>query len=145
MRSTVWPQALHHLSSSASPCSCSQQALSNQLNSCLNRQAIKAGETEDGDHCSKSTRRQNKPSFPLSGPPNSPGDPERYLSICGNKCLVPRLSDIIAFVWLSLRAGIVSLCGPCWPVERCCREMAAHVCEEEATSVGEGNSKRLLD
>lgn len=109
MRSTVWPQALHHLSSSASPCSCFQRALSNQLNSCLNRQAIKAGETEDGDHCSKSTRRQNKPSFPLSGPPNSPGDPERYLSICGNKCLVPRLSDIIAFVWLSLRAGIVSL------------------------------------
>lgn len=30
------------------------------------------------------------------------------------------------------------LSGPCWPAERCCREMAAHVCEEEATSVGKG-------
>lgn len=127
------------------PAPASQRALSNQLNSCLNRQAIKAAETEDGDHCWKSTRRQNERSFPLGGPPNSPGDPECYRSICGNKCLVPRLSDIIAFGLPSLWVGIVSLCGLCWPVERCFREMAAHVCEEETTSVSKKNSKRLLD
>lgn len=93
---------------------------------------MKAAKTEDGSHSSQSTHTvldpEKRADFPLlqqSAHPLAAGDLLCVTSICGNKCVVPRLNDAPAFCCLPPLCQVSAALWAYWTAGEEIRESAA--------------------